>query len=314
MGNINEKGMKVCPRCGTLNVNEARYCKRCGFYIEKVCVNCGYLNRPEANFCARCGSPLGILCPRCRTVNPYEARYCKRCGYPLFSQTIRIPTYSATRTITPQNAPTIKLPTYSATRHIENPQQITLKVRNETTTTTRKELKKRIKIISVTAIIITALVLISLVLSGISVHYTIYGARPLSTTEINNVLGGNWVATSPVFTDNISQIEHIIHRNITGATCGYYQFFGYSSYNLLAMYINFTSDSSAKAFYNSFPGTSTVVNTYPAKIILLNNAITGIALFGKWVIYIEIYSVKDNVSIPYTSSQLEKLISYMEVT
>lgn len=62
---------------------------------EKSCDNCGHTNLEQARFCNKCGSPLGIKCLRCQTPNLSGSQYCLHCGAKLndtkrdYSQTIR---------------------------------------------------------------------------------------------------------------------------------------------------------------------------------------------------------------------------------
>ncbi|MUM65682.1 zinc-ribbon domain-containing protein [Acidianus infernus] len=104
--------MKVCPRCGHLNPDNAYVCEKCGYYLGfesvphimpstpitppekplvKVCPVCGYINPGDAMKCQRCGyvfqQPQVIVCPRCGSENPINATHCLRCGYP-FKQSV----------------------------------------------------------------------------------------------------------------------------------------------------------------------------------------------------------------------------------
>jgi class 3 adenylate cyclase/tetratricopeptide (TPR) repeat protein len=47
-----------CPGCRTENLEEARYCLRCGLRLSLVCVHCEAENSRTAKFCAQCGSHL----------------------------------------------------------------------------------------------------------------------------------------------------------------------------------------------------------------------------------------------------------------
>ncbi len=98
-----------CPKCGTINEPEARYCASCGALLHTgSCPNCGSELDPDADFCEschhyirpdvcsfcgarfnendpycpECGSPRGgIVCPTCFTLNDFA--FCKQCGQPL---------------------------------------------------------------------------------------------------------------------------------------------------------------------------------------------------------------------------------------
>lgn len=99
----------ACPKCGTINDEEARYCASCGELLRKgSCPNCGSELDADADFCEfchhyvrpdicsfcgahfhetdpycpECGSPRGgIVCPTCHTLNDFA--FCKQCGQPL---------------------------------------------------------------------------------------------------------------------------------------------------------------------------------------------------------------------------------------
>jgi hypothetical protein len=105
----NMAGGVACPKCGTINEPEARYCSSCGELLHMgTCPNCGSELDPEADFCEvchhyvrpdicsfcgarfnendpycpECGSPRGgIVCPTCHTLNDFA--FCKQCGQPL---------------------------------------------------------------------------------------------------------------------------------------------------------------------------------------------------------------------------------------
>jgi len=98
-----------CPKCGTINDPEAKYCESCGSLLHTgTCPNCGSEIDSDADFCEychhyirpdvcsfcgasfnendpycpQCGSPRGgIVCPTCHTLNDFA--FCKQCGQPL---------------------------------------------------------------------------------------------------------------------------------------------------------------------------------------------------------------------------------------
>lgn len=106
----------VCPKCGTVNEPEARYCASCGSLLDTgTCPNCGSELDPDADFCEachhyvrpdvcsfcgthfnendpycpECGSPRGgIVCPTCHTLNDFS--FCKQCGQPLTDEARQI--------------------------------------------------------------------------------------------------------------------------------------------------------------------------------------------------------------------------------
>ena len=49
----------ICPKCGTSNSVDDRFCKNCGTPIEKIsCPFCGELQDADAKFCTNCGKAL----------------------------------------------------------------------------------------------------------------------------------------------------------------------------------------------------------------------------------------------------------------
>jgi class 3 adenylate cyclase/tetratricopeptide (TPR) repeat protein len=47
-----------CPRCGTQNPPDAKFCRGCGVRVEAICPACGHSNLPGSRFCNECGGPL----------------------------------------------------------------------------------------------------------------------------------------------------------------------------------------------------------------------------------------------------------------
>lgn len=53
-----EKQYLFCPKCGSANRSNARFCIRCGANIGLACNVCGHMNYAEASFCIVCGTRL----------------------------------------------------------------------------------------------------------------------------------------------------------------------------------------------------------------------------------------------------------------
>lgn len=49
-------GKKMCPNCGNLLEQDARFCTECGFSLKKVCSNCGKEIVNNMKFCPACGT------------------------------------------------------------------------------------------------------------------------------------------------------------------------------------------------------------------------------------------------------------------
>ncbi len=47
-----------CPRCRTVNPDDAKFCENCGLAFERACPNCGKVNSINAKFCRNCGYAL----------------------------------------------------------------------------------------------------------------------------------------------------------------------------------------------------------------------------------------------------------------
>jgi ribosomal protein L40E len=48
-----------------------------------ICKNCGSENLANASFCKKCGKPLFRICSNCQTKNPIDNNYCSECGQKL---------------------------------------------------------------------------------------------------------------------------------------------------------------------------------------------------------------------------------------
>lgn len=49
-----------CHRCGTDNLDSAKFCRNCGASLAVVCAHCGQPVAPDDRFCANCGHPTGF--------------------------------------------------------------------------------------------------------------------------------------------------------------------------------------------------------------------------------------------------------------
>lgn len=50
-------------------------------YEDNFCRYCGTKNLENAKFCVKCGSRIGSnICPKCGIENPRDAQFCKECG------------------------------------------------------------------------------------------------------------------------------------------------------------------------------------------------------------------------------------------
>ncbi|MCG8693043.1 MAG: zinc-ribbon domain-containing protein, partial [Minwuiales bacterium] len=47
-----------CPKCGTENSDERRFCAECGDPLLTECPQCSFENQASANFCGGCGRPI----------------------------------------------------------------------------------------------------------------------------------------------------------------------------------------------------------------------------------------------------------------
>jgi serine/threonine protein kinase/predicted amidophosphoribosyltransferase len=97
--------MNACPKCGTLNRSQARFCRVCRCALSPApapaCPRCGVALRQGARFCKNCGLALpqsgGLaataptsdsrrVCPNCNASVRASARFCYNCRFPLATQ------------------------------------------------------------------------------------------------------------------------------------------------------------------------------------------------------------------------------------
>lgn len=48
----------TCPKCGTANPADGKFCKECGTALDVTCPNCGEKISPDDKFCNNCGEKL----------------------------------------------------------------------------------------------------------------------------------------------------------------------------------------------------------------------------------------------------------------
>jgi len=49
-----------CPRCGSDNPEETKFCGTCAIPLQQCCLHCGFTNPPLFKFCGACGTPLTV--------------------------------------------------------------------------------------------------------------------------------------------------------------------------------------------------------------------------------------------------------------
>lgn len=49
-----------CSKCGSDNLEKAKFCIECGHKIEVPCPQCGVANTPTSKFCLECGHSLTL--------------------------------------------------------------------------------------------------------------------------------------------------------------------------------------------------------------------------------------------------------------
>ena len=50
----------ICPKCHTVNSDEEKYCRNCGFQLNssRICPECGKTNDSNSKYCKECGTVL----------------------------------------------------------------------------------------------------------------------------------------------------------------------------------------------------------------------------------------------------------------
>ena len=50
----------ICPKCHTVNDDEEKYCRECGFQLNsaRICPTCGKTNDSNSKYCKECGTVL----------------------------------------------------------------------------------------------------------------------------------------------------------------------------------------------------------------------------------------------------------------
>jgi membrane protease subunit (stomatin/prohibitin family) len=75
-----------CPKCGTTNTPEAKFCNVCGAKMEGSaqtvpCVKCAAPLQPGMKFCSECGATQEKpKCSNCQAELPAGAKFCNECG------------------------------------------------------------------------------------------------------------------------------------------------------------------------------------------------------------------------------------------
>ena len=72
----------VCPKCGTKNPTNSKFCSSCGQSLEMIeCPNCHAKYPGGTRFCSQCGTSLEAkVCPSCGEKLAPGAKFCAKCG------------------------------------------------------------------------------------------------------------------------------------------------------------------------------------------------------------------------------------------
>ena len=52
-----------CPKCGSENRQEAKFCKDCGIKLELICPECKFVCQLTAKYCDHCGTRVSLTGP-----------------------------------------------------------------------------------------------------------------------------------------------------------------------------------------------------------------------------------------------------------
>ena len=76
----------ICPKCHTVNSDEEKYCRNCGFQLNssRICPTCGKTNDPNSKYCKECGT---VLTP----VNTFRKQVIEENTKQSFSNMYKIP-------------------------------------------------------------------------------------------------------------------------------------------------------------------------------------------------------------------------------
>jgi len=77
--------MVACPKCGTPNPTDGKFCRNCGNKMQNntvKCSKCGSEVPSDSKFCPECGQQLkgSKKCSKCGKESPINAKFCPECG------------------------------------------------------------------------------------------------------------------------------------------------------------------------------------------------------------------------------------------
>jgi len=75
----------ACPKCGTPNPVDGKFCRNCGNKMQNNTVKCGKCGNEvpsDSKFCPECGQQLkgSKKCSKCGKESPMNAKFCPECG------------------------------------------------------------------------------------------------------------------------------------------------------------------------------------------------------------------------------------------